>query len=190
MKLFSFLLMSMTLCTTTLFAEGTTQWSATSPRTDGTPTQNWSVARDPNDTSYRRVSANTKNAERFSLMNAEVTPFQLSLFTPVEVPWGDWDVRGLRLSVPYGCARNVTGLDIGICSAATETLTGWQIGAANMGGYTRGLQTGALNCASRLKGLQVGIINYADSANGLQIGLINVISDSSWPFSLVLNMCF
>lgn len=176
-------------CAMPLYAQGTTQWSAADP-TQETSTTQWSATRDPSDETFRKESMNTRNAERFSLMTGDITPFQLSIFTPVELPWGDWDVRGVRISAIYGQARNVTGLDLGVWNAATETLTGWQIGLGNVGGYTRGLQTGAINCAARLKGLQIGIINYADSANGLQIGLINVISDSHWPFCFILNMCF
>jgi hypothetical protein len=184
----SLLLLMAAFCSTCLFANETA-WYIASPE-QPMKTKEWSATRDPNDITYRREAANTRNAERFSLMTADITPLQISIITPVELPWGDWDVRGIRLNAIYGRARNVTGLDLGLWNAATESMTGLQVGVANTGAYTRGLQAGAINCASRLKGLQIGLINYADSAAGLQIGLINVISDSSWPFSPILNMCF
>lgn len=178
-------------CATSAIASNT--WTATTTR-EGVEKQsapdNWSVTRDPNDLSSQREFMTERDESRFSLMNADVTPLQISIITPVELPWGDWDVRGIRISAPYGRARNVTGLDVGVWNAATKSMTGWQIGAANIANYTRGLQTGALNCAIRLKGVQIGVINYAESACGLQLGLINVIEDSHWPFCLVFNMCF
>jgi hypothetical protein len=168
-------------------SEPTTDWTiAQAPK----GTTDWTITRTPGDTTFLESATTTRQAERFSLFSNNSTPLALSLFSPIEVPWGERNVRGLRLNLLYGNTRNLSGLDIGLWNTTTVTMTGWQLGGVNTSGYTRGLQTGAFNCAARLRGLQVGLFNYADSASGLQIGLINIISESPWPFSIALNLCF
>ena len=80
-----FLMVALVLCSFfgQLFAEGTTQqWMLTRPSDE------------PEPFGERR--------SQFSLVNWETTPLALGLVAPVQLPWGDWDVRGIRVSPIYG----------------------------------------------------------------------------------------
>lgn len=90
----------------------------------------------------------------------EWTPFALTLFGPVGLPWGEW---------------NVNGLQIGVFNSANEL---------------SGLQIGAVNTACELSGVQIGVVNLADRARGLQIGLVNVIATDDVPFLPIVNWSF
>ena len=106
---------------------------------------------------------------------AGMTPFMLSLVTPIQVPAADWDVKGLRISLLYGECREMLGLDIGVVSQAFEA---------------RALQISVINMAETMKGLQIGVINYAGTAVGLQIGVVNIIADKDWAFLPIVNASF
>ncbi len=114
------------------------------------------------------------------------TPFALALVTPVELPFFDWDVCGIRFSLLYGRNVHVTGLDLGTFNAVEQNMTGLQLGVVNSVGTARALQIGFMNHASALRGLQIGVINHAQTAYGLQIGLINVIEEAPLPFCPIL----
>jgi len=120
------------------------------------------------------------------------TPFMLSFASPLEVPFRDFDVGGLRLSIIYGECRDFDGLDLGLAGRATGHGNGLQSCAINiidgdgvglqanwLVGFVKGeydgLQVGGVNYAVKAQGLQIGLLfNGADYMQGVQIGLINV----------------
>ena len=120
------------------------------------------------------------------------TPFMLSFASPLEVPFRDFDVGGLRLSIIYGECRNFDGLDLGLASRATGHGNGLQSCAINiidgdgvglqanwLVGFVKGeydgFQVGLVNYAQKAQALQIGaLFNGADYMQGVQIGLINV----------------
>lgn len=145
--------------------------------TQATSTRDWTATRQPRLQGKPLPSGG--KGEDFSLMNESRTPLSLGLVTPAQLPWGDWNVCGLRLSLIYGQCKNLTGVDLGLLNTVDEDLVGLQVGALNAVSRARGFQVGVINCAYYLKGVQVGLINYAEGAYGLQIGLINVITNTT-----------
>ncbi len=93
------------------------------------------------------------------------TPFQLSLWNPIQVFSEDSDVYGLRLNLLYGKNNDVHGLDLGIANRATNEVRGVQVGAfCGAGKSMTGIQA-------------AGLVNYAESMTGFQIaGLGNLNS--------------
>ncbi len=78
----------------------------------------------------------------------------------------------------------------GVCNVAGGTLSGFQLGLVNYTEHLKGLQIGAVNLAGTGGGVQIGLWNSAKSLEGLQIGLCNVNTDSSMPFSPIVNYSF
>lgn len=120
------------------------------------------------------------------------TPFMLSFTSPLEVPFRDFDVGGLRLNIIYGECNDFDGLDLGLAGRATGHGNGLQANAINiidgdgvglqgnwLVGFVKGeydgLQVGTVNYAKTIQGLQIGALyNGADYMQGVQIGLINM----------------
>ncbi len=104
------------------------------------------------------------------------TPFMLSFVTPIQVPFRDFDVGGLRISAIYGECHDFDGLDLGFVGHATGHGNGLQSCAVNIvDGDGLGLQANWL-CGyvkGEYKGLQVGAVNYAEKAQAIQIGFYN-----------------
>lgn len=140
-------------------------------------TQEWTATRRPRQTD-RPLPSDGKGSD-FTLMDRNTAPLALGLLAPVQLPWGDWNVRGLRLSPIYGRCNNLTGLDIGLLNTVERDFIGLQAGFLNTASRARGLQIGLFNCAYYLKGVQIGFVNYAEGAKGLQIGVVNVIANTS-----------
>jgi len=88
------------------------------------------------------------------------TPLSISIVTPVALPPGFWDVKGL------------------------------EVGGFNWTENMKGLQIGFFNVVDNLSGLQVGGVNVARQAYGMQIGFVNVIEDKDIPFFPIINFCF
>jgi hypothetical protein len=161
------------------------------------------------------VAANAQEEGSFG-----VTPIMLSFFTPLELPSGPhlWDVRGLRLSLPYGRCESFAGLDVGVVTHASEFF-GLQFAAVNIveddirmtlsvgglvnvvGGSYTGVQLGGLVnvVGNDAHGLSVaGLVNYTGgSLSGVQVGFVNIVPDQakdSWQFGFwnhggALNHC-
>ncbi len=111
------------------------------------------------------------------------TPLQLSLWNPVQLAPGDWDVWGIRLNAGYGLNRTLYGLDCGLVNVLHGTFMGVQAGAANLApaggsalsGLGRGVQLAFfVNVAGSLDGLQLGFSNNAEDLAGLQLGGLNL----------------
>lgn len=129
----------------------------------------------------------------FSTVSAQdvYTPVMLSFASPLEVPFRDSDVGGLRVSVIYGECHNFDGLDLGLANRATGHANGLQSSAVNivdgdgigfqgnwLVGFVKGeydgFQVGGVNYAAQMQGLQIGLLyNGAEYMQGVQIGLIN-----------------
>lgn len=131
-------------------------------------------------------------------------PFELALFSPIQIVGPEADISGIRLSL-YGRNASMQGLDIGIISHTTGVTRGYQTGFVGIaeggfqgfqhtlvnisGGPTTGFQMGIYNDAAsgevfqlgffnRLgsgSGFMLGIVNWADDFEGLQIGIVNFI---------------
>ena len=156
-------------------SEPTQQWTATQGG-DGEPTQQWTATRQPRTTDKPLPSSG--QGASFTLFDRETTPLSLGLVAPVQLPWGDWNVRGVRVSLLYGRCSDLTGLDLGLWNTVNEDAVGLQMGVVNAVARLNGVQAGCFNGAIYFKGLQVGLINYAEGARGIQIGLINVITNT------------
>ncbi|MEI7900277.1 MAG: hypothetical protein WCK89_08485 [bacterium] len=120
------------------------------------------------------------------------TPFMLSFVTPLQVPFRDFDVGGLRVSAIYGECRDFDGLDLGFVGRATGHANGLQSCAVNIvdgdglglqanwivgfvKGEYKGFQVGGVNYAAKMQGCQIGLLyNGAEHIEGCQIGLINI----------------
>mgnify|MGYP003556678455 CR=1 FL=1 len=163
----------------TLFAEGIGQ--------EGT-TYHWTAPRQPSDQPKPLPSG--RSGADFSLMDGNTTPLSLGILAPVQLPWGDWDVRGIRISPIYGRCVNMTGLDVGLLNTVEADFAGLQVGALNSVSRVRGLQIGVINCAYYFKGLQIGVINYAEGARGIQIGVVNVITNTTPGFFPIIYGSF
>lgn len=89
---------------------------------------------------------------------AEWTPFQLSLFNPVQLFPEETTVQGIRINLIYGVNRGVDGLDYGVVNRTKGPTKGVQAGAFPFGG---------INMTEELDGLQVGgIVAGVNLASG------------------------
>ena len=156
-----------------------------------------------------------------SAFSFDTIPLQIGLWAPnVQIVPDEINVAGLKLNLPYGGNKNITGIDLGFASTsentsalqlnlilnqASEQFSGVQaaivnhaersewlsLGIVNItGDRARGIQFGALNSTMEMRGLQVGLINYAELMTGVQIGLANIIKESPVFFFPFINFCF
>ena len=88
------------------------------------------------------------------------TPLSLNIVTPVGLPPGYWNVKGLQIGVFNW----------------VEDFDGWQIGV--------------INTTDVFRGLQLGVINVTRRMYGVQIGVVNVIQDNDIPFLPIVNCYF
>lgn len=157
-------------------AQETQEWTATVPSQESQVSTHWTLTRQPDKEPKPLHSG--KEGSSFTLMDGHTTPLSLGVLAPVQLPWGDWNVCGLRVSLLHGRCADLVGIDVGVWNTVDEDLIGLQVGALNIASRARVLQIGVINMAVYLKGVQIGVINYAEGARGLQIGLINVITNS------------
>lgn len=144
-------------------------------------------------------------ARTVSAEDVPMSPFMLSIMTPVQGPSPEWNVKGLRVDILYGRCHDFYGLDLGLVNHATGNETafaaglinctekefiGLQIGAVNIGSRVQALQIGLFNEADDASALQIGLINHARMMQGMQIGLVNVIEENDLPFLPVINFFF
>ena len=88
------------------------------------------------------------------------TPLSITIITPVALPPGFWDVKGLQIG-GFNWAENFDG---------------WQIGF--------------FNTTDEFRGWQLGGINVTRKMYGVQIGFINIIQDNDVPFLPIINWYF
>jgi len=141
-------------------------------------------------------------------ITAQDSPFQLSLFNPIQIVPEHKSVSGIRLNLIYTKNVNVTGFDMGLVNVTTGKqlgvqwggvnvtdggVTGWQSGFVNISrGSSLGLQTAFVNYhGGHFNGLQFSIVNYAETLEGLQLGLINIIGKGGFlPVFPIFNFDF
>ena len=88
------------------------------------------------------------------------TPLSITIVTPVALPPGFWDVKGLQIGV-WNWVENFDGWQIGVVNT-TDIFRGWQLGA----------------------------INVTRMMYGVQIGFVNVIQEADVPFLPIVNWYF
>jgi hypothetical protein len=143
---------------------------------------------------------------------SDVTPIEVGLFPPLQLPNTEYGVAGLRLSV-VGKSRTVHGLDLALLGNMTDvenkgiaiaglfnynhgsaTVIGLQLaGIANLNeGHSEvyGVQLAAYNRAGTVYGLQLGLINVAETLHGVQIGLFNINKNGPFHASPIINAAF
>lgn len=143
-----------------------------------------------------------------SSLIAQDSPFQLSLFNPIQIVPENESVSGIRLNLIYTKNVNVTGFDFGLVNVTTGKqlgvqwggvnvtdggVTGWQSGFVNISrGNSVGLQTAFVNYhGGHFNGLQFSVVNYAATLEGLQLGLINIIGEGGFlPVFPIFNFDF
>ena len=88
------------------------------------------------------------------------TPLSINIVTPVGLPPGFWNVKGLQIGVFNW----------------VEDFDGWQIGV--------------INTTDVFRGWQLGVINVTRKMYGVQVGVVNVIQDNDIPFLPIINWYF
>jgi len=211
----------MLVCALTLVGLSATAAVATvnQPRHGARPVINSGSGVMPKGAQSSMPKARTQIA-RDNLYGAGFSPVMIGIFTPVQLPSPDFDIGGLRLSLPYSTCVNFDGLDIGVVGVTQNHGNGWLInvvsavggdgfGAATggvnwYGGDFKGLhiglanwtdtgdvfQIGLYNGGRDLVGHQIGVINTAEMLQGVQIGVVNVISHSDVSFMPIINWYF
>jgi len=98
-------------------------------------------------------------------------------------PFVDGDIRGLQIAGVFNGAKSVAGVQVAAGNAASEGLSGLQVGGINFAfspdapGHVEGLQVAAAaNIATHIAGVQVAaIFNESERGfSGLQVGGVNV----------------
>src|SRR5438876_8757462 len=130
------------------------------------------------------------------------SPFQFSIYSPIQLVGENKSITGLRLSLLYGKNTDVSGIDLGLGVNEAYTAKGIQIGGlGNQVDYLSGIQIAGIANAVRydafgiqialvaneskgtIKGIQIGGINNllaprtSSSVIGIQIGLSNFAGD-------------
>jgi len=139
----------------------------------------------------------------------KATPFQYSIFNPIQLFNEDYDVYGLRLTFPYGVNKSIYGVDTGFYCRTTGDQYGLQsaivvcsregtgcgVTCATVGNLSKGNESGVslaglFNFAEgEFTGLQASMISRAKKFSGLQIGALNHCDDFyGIQFGLV-NIC-
>lgn len=113
------------------------------------------------------------------------SPFQFSIFSPIQLVGENKSITGLRLSLLYGKNTEVSGIDLGLGVSRSNSMTGIQIsGVVN---YTQSDHTEqgrgwpithrSGDEANTAKGIQIGGLgNQVDYLSGIQVvGIANVV---------------
>jgi hypothetical protein len=144
--------------------------------------------------------------------DSDITPIEIGLFPPLQLPGTSYGTAGLRLA-GVGVNRTASGLDIGILGNVTDvSFSGLAIaglfnfnrgssvvyglqfaGLANLNQGSNeiyGLQIAAYNSAGTVHGLQIGLINVANELHGVQIGLFNINHKGPFHGVPIINAAF
>lgn len=107
------------------------------------------------------------------------TPFQLSLFCPIQLYNYNYAVKGIRTGLIYSDNHYISGIDFGAVNFS-ETMEGLQVGLANdtsKEGW--GLQAAVFGCkAEKFTGMQVGFLFSAveRTMRGAQFSILTNIT--------------
>ena len=156
-----------------------------------------------------------------SAFSFDTVPFQVGIWPPnIQIVPEEINVAGVKINLPYGGNKNITGLDIGFASVsdttsalqlnliinqANEQFSGVQMAIINQSERSewlsigllnvtneraRGIQFGAVNSAMDMRGAQLGLVNYTELMTGIQLGIVNIIRESTVKFFPIINFCF
>lgn len=106
------------------------------------------------------------------LFDGKYSPFQLSLYSPLQSFTYETPIYGIRLNLLYGKNVSVYGLDFGLFNLASEV---------------RGIEIGMLNLIRKdFGGVQVGLYNFlTENFYGVQIGALGSYNRGSmYGFSI------
>jgi hypothetical protein len=103
------------------------------------------------------------------------SPLGVGIAAPIQLPFTDTDIYGLRVGGIFGWNRNVYGLDTGVVSLNNGEFSGIQGSVFNWSSSdVYGIQAGALANVvhGSFYGIQVGTFNlvYVEPTCGIQIG--------------------
>jgi len=100
-----------------------------------------------------------------------------------------FDAAITGVQVGFGnAAKDLTGIQIGACSEASDSSAGVQCGAIfTKTENLKGVQFGCINIIEHGSGVQFGIGNIATKMSGLQLGLVNIITDGFLPVFPIVN---
>ena len=105
------------------------------------------------------------------------SPVGIGLAAPIQLPFVESDVYGLRLGGLFGCNHEVRGLDLGLAEVSGGSFYGLQAsGLSWTEDNVYGAQISALGNVvnGRTYALQAGFVNVDwDDAYGLQLGAVN-----------------
>lgn len=136
------------------------------------------------------------------------TPIQFSFFSPLQAFPAYFRVNGLRLNIPYGNNKTVSGIDLGIanksenlyglgCAAFISHRTNEMYGVNISGIFNLSQGTdngfsfaGFYNEVETVNGVQVtALATRAKKVNGVQIGLLNTAHKMNGVQIGILNYC-
>ncbi len=107
------------------------------------------------------------------------SPFQFSIYNPIQLVGESKDITGLRLSLLYGKNVDISGIDLALGATSSNNLAGIQIaGFGNWAASVKGIQIGGVgNEVTSLTGVQISaFVNSVESdVSGIQIALINTV---------------
>jgi len=107
------------------------------------------------------------------------SPFQFSIYNPIQLVGESKDITGLRLSLLYGKNVDVSGIDLALGATNSNNLTGIQMtGFVNWAASVKGIQIGGVgNEVISLAGVQISVfVNDVQSdVTGIQIAPINTV---------------
>ena len=139
-----------------------------------------------------------------------VTPFQYSIFSPIQLFGEEYDVYGCRLTLLYGVNASVCGVDAGLYSVSTGDQYGFQgmgvvssregdttgVTCAGIANLSKGSESGVSLAGlfdfamGDFSGLQAaGLICHARKFNGMQISLFNHCDDFEGVQFGLVNIC-
>lgn len=105
------------------------------------------------------------------------SPLGIGLAAPLQLPFMESDVYGLRFGGFLGYNNDVYGIDAGIAELCSDSFAGLQVAALSWTeGDAYGVQCSAFGnvVCGNAYGLQAGLVNTVwDDAYGVQLGLVN-----------------
>ncbi len=118
---------------------------------------------------------------------AQTKPFELSLWSPIQVAGEEESISGIRLNILYGRNQSVSGVDVGVVNWTTGDQTGFQFGVVGIvEGDFSGWQgnKGANITRGRVSGVQLSFYNQALEGDLAQIGMINRLEEDGQGLQL------
>ena len=110
------------------------------------------------------------------------SPVGIGIAAPIQIPFVESDVYGLRLGGLFGYNHDVYGLDLGVAEVCSGGFRGLQVSALswvdndNVYGVQAGALANVVNACT--KALQVAPLNVVwEEALGAQLGLVNVTTE-------------